>query len=66
MVRVTKDFDDDVPSFFPLHFFFVQEDPQQLDNCQGWMGVIELDSGLVSKFIPAGMTQFITANDILQ
>lgn len=31
---------------FPLEILLINQDPHQLRNCQGWVGVIQLDGNL--------------------
>ena len=72
MVGVTEGVIDDIPGRFVLKVFFVDENPQQFDNSQSWMGVIKLDTDFLAEVFPLklfacffGVT-FVSPDDVLQ
>ena len=52
VVRVRERVVDNVPRLGVVQLLLVDQNPEQLDDGQRWVGVVELDGALVGEVLP--------------
>lgn len=66
VVGVAESLADDVPGIIPVEALNVDENPLQLRNSQGWVGVIELNGDLRWKVLPRPLALLEAADNIVE
>ena len=66
VVRVGECFAGNIPGLIPIHLVFIQQQAHQLGDGDGRMGVIELNSKFLVKFLQRYMLHRNNAHHVLK
>lgn len=66
VVGVVESVSDDVLSFILFEIFQIQQNVLEFDNCEGWVGVIELDGNLFGEFFLGVFGFFEMMDNVVQ
>jgi len=56
----------DFPRCIPVHFVFVDQEPHQLSDTQGWVGVVELDGEAPGESAQVAVDQLVQMQHVLE